>query len=326
MQEARTGKESPVIDLSISIVNTDNRDLLAQCLASIYQTVQRASYEILVVDNCSTDGSAEMIRARFPAVQVIENEARLGYSASHNCALRRCQGRYLLVFNEDMRVLPGALDAMVVFMDAHPDAGMLGCRLLNPDGSLQPSCRAFPHLRIMLCRSLYLDKLFPRSRWFGADYLSQWSHDTVREVDVIKGCCMLVRREVVDQIGLLDERFFIYYEETDWCYRAVQQGWKVSFTPDAEVIHYGEQTTSRQSPRMTLIQRQSLLKYFRKHHGSAAAFCARLLSILETGSRLAYWSLNALLSQRRRAYATQKIGLYWPALRWLLTGQAATIR
>lgn len=315
-----------MMDLSVSIVNTNNRSLLELCLESIYQTTRQTSFEILVVENCSTDGSAEMVRARFPAVQVIENEARLGYSASHNRALRRCQGRYLLVLNEDMRVLPGALDSMVAFMDCHPDAGMLGCRLLNPDGSLQPSCRAFPNVWIIFFRSVYLDKLFPRNRWFGADYLGHWGHDTVREVDVIKGCCMFVRREVVDQVGLLDERFFIYYEETDWCYRARQQGWKICFTPDAEIIHYGEQTTSRQTPRMTLIQRQSLLKYFRKYHGRAAAFCVRLLSILETGSRLAYWSLNTLLSQRRRVYASQKIGLYWPALRWLLTGRPATVQ
>lgn len=314
-----------MIDLSVSIVNTNNRSLLELCLESIYQTTQQTSFEILVVDNCSTDGSAEMVRTRFPGVAVIETEARLGYAASHNRALRLCQGRYFLVFNEDVRVLPGALDNMVAFMDCHPEAGMLGCRLLNPDGSLQPSCRAFPNLWIMFCRSLYLDKLFPRNRWFGADYLGGWEHDSVREVNVIKGCCMLVRREVVAQVGLLDERFFIYYEETDWCYRAVQHGHKVYFTPEAEVIHYGEQTTSRQSPRMTLIQRQSLLNYFRKHHGRAAAFCVRLLSVLEIGSRLAYWSLNLLLSPRRRMCAVQKIGLYGPALRWLLTGRPATL-
>lgn len=312
-----------MIDLSISIVNCDNRDLLAGCLDSIYQTVQRACYEILVVDNGSTDGSADMMRTRFPAIQMIENEERLGYAASHNRALRRCQGRYLLVLNDDMLVLIGAIDTMVAFMDAHPDAGMVGCRLLNPDRSLQPSCRAFPNLWIMFCRSLYLDKLFPRNRWFGADYLSGWGHDAMRKVDVIKGCCMLVRREVVDQVGLLDERFFMYYEETDWCYRTLQHGWKVYFTPDAQVIHFGEQSTGRQSARMALIQRQSLLWYFRKHHGGVAASIVRLLSILEISLRLAYWAFTLPL-RRRQAYASHKIGLYWTTLRWLLTGRPAT--
>jgi GT2 family glycosyltransferase len=309
-----------VIDLSISIVNTNNRELLAQCLDSIYHTIQRASCEILVVDNWSTDGSTEMMQARFPQVEVIENAKRLGYAASHNRALRRCQGRYVLVFNEDMLVSPGALEEMVAFMDAHPDAGMLGCRLLNADGSLQTSCRTFPNLWIQLFRSLYLDKLFPGNRWTGANYMSYWGHDTVREVDVIKGCCMLVRREVLEQVGLMDERFFLYYEETDWCYRTKRQGWKVYFTPDAEIVHYGEQTTRRQSSQMTLIQHQSLFKYFRKHHGWAAATIVRLLSIVETGLRVIYWSLSSLIRRRERAYAHYKIDLYWPTLRWLLVG------
>ena len=141
-------------DLSISIVNTSNRALLEQCLDSIRSTVRHATYEVLVVDNNSSDGSAEMVETRFPEMQLIRNAERLGYPASHNRALRRSSGRYVLVLNEDMLMLPGALDTMVAFMDEHPEAGMLGCRLLNPDGSLQPSCRAFPSLGIMLLRSL----------------------------------------------------------------------------------------------------------------------------------------------------------------------------
>lgn len=313
------------MDLSISIVNTNNRTLLDQCLGSIYQATRQISFEIFVVDNCSNDGSAEMVRRKYPAVHVIENEKVLGYSASHNRALKRCQGRSVLVFNEDMLVKSGALDIMVAFMDAHPDAGMLGCRLLNPDGSLQPSCRTFPDLRIVLFRSLYLDKLLPRNRWTGANFMSYWGHDTVREVDVIKGCCMVVRREVLDQVGLMDERFFIYYEETDWCYRTKQQGWKIYFTPDAEIVHYGEQTTSRQSARMTLIHRQSQLKYFQKHHGEVTAFLVRLLSILETGLRVVYWSLSLLLRRRNRSAATEKIALYWLSLRWLMCGRITAV-
>ena len=309
-----------MIDLSVSIVNCGNRDLLAQCLESIYRTIRQITFEVWVVDNGSTDGSAEMVRARFPQVAVIETAERLGYAASQNLALRRCRGRYVLVFNEDMLVMPGALEVMVAFMDAHPDAGMVGCRLLNVEGSLQPSCRAFPNLWIQLFRSLYLDKLFPGNRWTGANYMSYWGHDTVREVDVIKGCCMLVRREVLEQVGLMDERFFLYYEETDWCYRTRRAGWKVYFTPDAEIIHYGEQATGRELARMTLIQHQSLLKYFRKHHGRASAAVVRGLSIVEIGLRVVYWSLSGLIRRRERAYARHKIDLYWPALCWLLAG------
>lgn len=311
-----------MIDLSVSIVNTNNRVLLEECLASIYRTTRQISFEILVVDNCSNDGSAEMVRAGFPEVQVIQNDRILGYSASHNRALQRCNGRYVLVFNEDMIVLPGAFDHMVAFMDAHPDAGMLGCRLSNPDGSLQPSCWPFPNLPSRLFRALYLDKLFPGSSLTGGYTLGSWAYDSVREVDVIMGCCVFLRREVLDQVGLMDERFFIYFEETDWCYRTKQHDWKIYFTPGAEIIHYGGQSTRRQSARMATIYLQSLLKYFRKHHGRAAEFLVRLLSILEISLRLVYWTLSMLL-KRRRGYAQYKLGLYWPALGWLLTGRPA---
>ena len=307
-------------DLSVSIVNTNNRTLLEQCLESIYRTTQKIRFEIFVVDNCSTDGSAEMVRTRFPDVQLIQNDHNLGYPASHNRALPRCTGRYVLVFNEDMIVQPDAFDRMVAFMDAHPDAGMLGGRLLNPDGSLQPSCWPFPSLRSRFFRALYLDKLLPRSSLVGAYYLGSWAYDSVREVDVVAGCCVLVRREVLDQVGLMDERFFIYFEETDWCYRTKNHGWKIYFSPDAEMIHYGGQTTSRQSAKMATIYSQSLLKYFQKHYGQVAALVVRILAVIETGLRLVYWWLTWLMRSQRRGYATYKISVYKPVLHWLLIG------
>jgi len=309
-------------DISVCIVNMNNRDLLEQCLESICRTTRQASTEIFVVDNCSSDGSAEMIQARYPEVRLIRNDRILGYSASQNRALQRCSSRYILVFNEDMLVLPGALDHMVAFMDAHPDAGMLGCRLLNPDGSLQPSCWPFPNLKSRFLRALYLDGLAPAGRLSGVFYLGSWAYDSVREVDVIQGCCMLLRRELLQQVGLMDEEFFLYFEETDWCYRAKQRGWKVYFTPDAEIVHYGGQSTGRQPARMGVIYLQSLLKYFRKHHGRVAASAVWSLSAIETALRLIYWRIRWLLQGPKREHAAYKISLYSPALHWLMTRQS----
>lgn len=313
-------------DVSICIVNWNAVDLLRDCLSSIFEQVWQVALEVIVVDNASTDSSVAMVCEEFPQVKLIVNGDNVGFARANNQAFNLASGRYLLLLNNDTIVLPGALDAMVGFMNCHPEAGMVGCKLLNPDGSLQPSCWRFSNLGTRFFRTLYLDKLFPRSHWAGIHYMSDWNYNTVREVDVIQGSCMLVRREVLVQVGPLDGAFFMFAEEMDWCYRAKQQGWKIYFTPEAEVIHYGGQSSSRQSAKMSIIMHQSILRYFRKHHGRLACVIVRLLAILEISLRLAYWSLSWLIRQRTKEYATYKIGVYWPALRWLLTGQTEIVK
>jgi hypothetical protein len=326
-----------VLDVSICIVNWNAADYLRSCLRSIVEQPWQSTWEVILVDNGSTDDSIAMVRQDFPQVyaRLIVNPANLGFAAATNQALATAQGRYLLLLNNDTVVQPGAIDHLVAFADAHCAAGLVGCRLLNPDGSLQPSCRSFPSLWIMLCRALYLDKLLPNNRWTGANYLSYWSHDTTRTVDVASGCCLLTRRSVLEQVGPLDDRFFFYFEETDWCRRAWQAGWKVYFTPEAQIIHYGGRSSSRQSAKMSVLYLDSLLKYFRKHHGRLAAVAVRLLAVLETSLRLSYWTLRSLLhgtlSSRQPelpepGLPSRKIGQYWPALRWLLTGRPAVAR
>lgn len=307
-------------DLSICIVNWNGAHLLEPCLRSIFEQPSQTSFEVIVVDNGSTDDSLAMLQREFSQVKVRVNQENVGFTRANNQAFQIAQGRYLLMLNNDTLVKPGALTHLVAFMDDHPEAGIVGCRLLNPDGSLQPSCWPFPTVRSMLFRALYLDKLFPRSHWAGA-YYAAWEHDAVREVDVVMGCCLLVRRQVLDQVGPLDEGFFIYWEETDWCRRAKQQGWQVLFTPQAEVVHFGGQTTRSHSATMRLIYHQSRQRYFRKHHGRLVGAQVRLLSIIETGLRLTYWSSRSLLRPHRPGSAAM-IGVYWPALRWLLTGYA----
>lgn len=312
-------------DVSISIVNWNAEELLKNCLRSLFEHESGVSLEIIVVDNGSTDGSLSMVRSEFPFVKLVVNDENLGFASANNQAFEVASGRYLLLLNNDTVVLPGALDTMVEFMDGHPEAGMLGCKLRNPDGSLQASCRTFPTLATMLFRSIYLDKLFPQNRWSGASQMSYWDYGNVREVDVIIGCCMLVRREVLEDVGPMDEKFFMCSEDTDWCYRAKHREWKIYFTPEAEIIHLGGQSRSRQPARMAIDYYHGNLRFFRKHHGWLAYMIARLLAIIGTAMRLLFWTSSRLIWRRKRAQATQKIAAYWPTLRWLSTAQVDEI-
>lgn len=318
---AWTVSDNAVPDVSICIVNWNRADCLRECLRSIWRSKPSVSFEIIVIDNASTDDSVSVVNAESTQAMLVVNSENVGFARANNQAFELARGRYLLLLNNDTAMLSGTLDAMITFMEQHPDAGILGCKVLNPDGSLQPSCRRLPSLSTLFWRAVYLDKLFPHNRWTAADTMSGWRHDTVREVDVIMGCCMLVRRTMLDQIGPLDERFFMYSEETDWCCRAHQHGWKVYFTPEAQIIHYGGQSASLQTVAMAMHFQQSRIEYFRKHHGWQSAVAARLLGILELSLRLVYWSLSFLLRPRRRSHSTHKITLCWPAWCWLVLGR-----
>lgn len=308
-----------MIDVSFAIVNHNRRAILEECLKAIFENAGSIRFEILVVDNASSDGSVEMVREQFPSVEVIVNEQNRGRAAATNQAIRESKGRYVFVLDNDAVVLPDTLQEMVRFMDEHPRVGVLGCRLLKPDGGLEPSCRALPTLRTLLFRALHLDRLLPGNRVTGAAVMSYWGHDSVCEVEVVAGACMLVRREVVEQVGLMDEQFVFYAEEADWCYRIKQGGWEIYFTPNAEIIHYGGLCSGgRTSVQMHLELYRSSLKYFKKHNGWFGHMAARLLSTIRVTLRLLYWSFIWLLQPSKRQQASYKIGLYWPALRWLL--------
>ena len=307
-----------MIDLTVSIVNTNNRSLLEPCLESILAHTQGISYEIYVVDNASTDGSAEMVRAKFPQAHLIQNDTRLGFTTNHNMVLRRSRGRYVLIFNEDTVVLPGALEHMVAFLDDHPEAGALGCKLLNPDGTVQRSCwRGFPSLLDALVEALYLWRLVPNARLVRMVEIPVSEMDQVLEVDHVLGACMMVRSETVEQVGLLDESFFLFLEETDWCYRMKQEGWKIYYTPDAQIIHYGQQSVSRDPLHCLPMINQSYCRYYRKHYGESAKVLL-LKAILGVGAalRIGLWTERVLIG-RRGDQGKAMIRGYWQVLRQL---------
>jgi len=256
-----------VADLSIIIVNYNVKHRLRECLLSIYRSTKGTSFEIIVVDNNSTDGSVDMVKSEFPAVKLIENSQNLGFARAANQGLKENKGRYILLLNPDTIVLPNALDKMVEFMEANSEAGALGCKLLNPDGSLQPSCRSFPTLITVLFENTGLEKLFLRNRIIGRHRIGHWDYNDIREVDQPMGSALMVRRETATQVGLMDEQFYMYYEDVDWCFRIKKGGWKIYFLPSAQIIHYGGQSASPNMAKMRIQGYKSRHRFFRKHYG-----------------------------------------------------------
>jgi GT2 family glycosyltransferase len=264
-------------DLSVAIVNTNNRAYLGRCLGTL-RPEPGLALEIFVVDNASTDGSAELVRDEFPDVLLIENDERQGLSASLNRALERATGRYVMILNEDTEVLPGCLSALVAFMDQTPAAGACGPKLLNPDGSLQRTANRFPTFAYGIFEALSLNRLIPENPVQRHNIYADWDRNSLREVDAVSGAALLVRRAALAEAGLPDPHFFIYSEELDWCYRIHQKGWKIVYVPGAQLIHYGGQSTAVRAPaKFHQIYWDSFLYYYRKHFGSPVYWVLRML-------------------------------------------------
>jgi GT2 family glycosyltransferase len=307
------------MDLSILIVNWNTRDLLATCLASILSDpFWLAGYtaEIWVVDNASGDGSAEMVRRDFPSVKLIENRENVGFARANNQAIRQSNGRYLLLLNSDTAVRPQALQRLYCFMEAHPEAGGAGARLLYGDGTMQRSCHPAPSLSRELWRLLHLDALWP----YAVYPFARWDLGTPRSVDVLLGACLMLRREVVEQVGLLDENFFMYSEEVDLCHRIRQAGWSLHWVPEAVVTHYSGQSTKQAAVEMFLQLYRGKLLYFRKHHGPLAALFYKVILLTVSALRLLLAPLVVLQRppQRRRhlhlAHCYRRLLFSLPAL------------
>jgi len=265
-----------VIDLSVIIVSWNVRDLLRRCLASLPPAAPGLTIEIWVVDNASQDGSAAMVREEFPHVHMIENARNFGFTRANNQALARSRGRFVLLLNPDTEALGDALAVMVRYLDAHPDVGIVGPQLVFPDGSLQSSRRRFPGLGTLFVESTAIQRLAPHSALLRRYYMLDVPADREHDVDWMVGACLTVRRSAVEQAGLLDERFFMYSEEMDWCLRIRQKGWRAVYLPAARVMHH-EARSSEQAPAAQHIYFQaSKVAYAAKHFGARPAAVLRL--------------------------------------------------
>jgi len=280
------------MDLSIVIVNWNTRDMLRNCLASIPRDSELQT-EVIVIDNASADGSSLMVTEEFPEVRLIQNSANLGFATATNQGLRIANGRHLLLLNSDTLVLGNVLEESVRYMDAHPDVGMMGCKVLNEDGTTQMTCSLFPSFINLLLQTLGLNRL-ERPRWLRRYQMLDWARDDEREVEVISGCYLVARRTAVAQIGLLDESFFLYGEETDWCRRCAEAGWRLVFTPVGRIIHFGSGSSRQLNYKRDLMLSEGTVRLHRKHGGRPAALSVWLLLLLFNTSRSAYWSLRAV--------------------------------
>lgn len=243
----------------------------------MYDETHECGFEIIVTDNNSKDGSVSALRKEFPDVIVIENKKNAGFTEANNQSIVISRGEYIFCLNPDCKVLNGAIDKMVEYMDAHPEVGILGSKLLNGDGTLQPSARNFITSGNLLLQHIVPWKLLPR-RWAGKFVLEYWDHSEIREVDWIIGASLMIRRECVEDIGLKDERYFIFHEDNDWCWQAKRKGWKTHFLPQAEIIHYGSQTVkSIWGNKLTLEVYKAQQTFISKNWGEGALIRRRIL-------------------------------------------------
>jgi GT2 family glycosyltransferase len=255
----------PGLDLSITIVSWNSRDCLRDCLRAICALPDSVSHEVIVWDNASSDGTPDMVAQEFPSVELCASNENLGFGAGHNRAMERATGRYLLMLNPDATVHPHALDELVAFADSHEKGGIFGPKILNPDGSLQYSCRRFPTIEAALFRNTMLGRLFPNNR-FASDYLMKsWLHNEPRQVDWVSGSAMMVRRSLLEQLGGFDEQFFMYCEEVDWALRAHQAGWEVWYVPSAVITHIIGRSTDLIANKAIRMFHHSMWLFYKKH-------------------------------------------------------------
>ena len=314
-----------MVDLSVVIVSWNVRELLRRCLQSVVYSPQSSVLsrtqdddqglrtEIIVVDNASSDGSVEMLRAEFPNVRLIANERNLGFTRGNNQGLALSRGRYVLFLNPDTEVVGDALATMVHYMDDHPDVGALGPLLRYPDGSVQSSRRRFPTLGTALFESTLLELWWPGNPWARRYRMADWPDDVEQEVDWVVGACLLARREVLDQVGGFDEGFFMYSEEMDLCRRIKAAGWRVVYLPSAQVIHHEGKSSEQVVPARHIHFQTSKVRYFRKYHGSWAAEVLRLFLLITYVYQMVEEGLKWLLGHKRPLRAA-RVRAYWQVL------------
>ncbi len=291
-----------LVDVSVIVVSWNTRELLRQCLRSIMDepgvrivaanapadaatAAGAPTVEIIVVDNASDDGSAEMVQADYAQAMLIANGRNAGFAAANNQAIALARGRALFLLNPDAYLLPGALAGLARFLHQHPEAAVVGPNVLNPDGSWQAAAFRFATLWDLFCEAVFLSVLWPRSPLFARKELGGFNRDAVREVDWVQGCALLARRSVWDAVGPFDEGYWMYVEELDWCRRAKGMGYRIFFTPDAQVVHYGKRSVAKARASVLPLGFRSHFRYYRKFDGRAKELAVRLIALLQMGLR-----------------------------------------
>lgn len=282
------------MDVSVIIVNWNTRDLLRGCLESIYEQTRTSEFEVIVVDNNSLDDSTEMVSKNYPDVKLIVNDTNKGLATAINQGLEIAGGRYALLLNSDTLICEQAIDKTLAYAQGHPDLGIVSCQVVDSDGRITMTSFSFPSLWNLFCRLSGLASAFKKSRLFGAEWMLWWDRKSERQVDVASGSFVLVRREAIEQVGRMDEDYFLFFEETDLCYRISKAGWKTVFWPRAKIVHVhgGRQSSQKEAMKMFVQYHKSLLIFFKKHYTLPTCLLARLMLIVNSGLR----SLGAIMT------------------------------
>ena len=279
------------MDLSVVIISWNTREMLRDCLDSVFAGLGDLDAQIIVVDNASQDGSPEMVRSAFPRVELIENDGNRGFAAANNQGFEIASGRHVLLLNSDTIIHGDVLPASVAWMDDHPQAGVMGCRVLNDDGTLQITCSRFPGLLNLFLQASGLSRL--PGAFFDRYRMERWDRRDTRAVDVVSGCYMLVRRSAMDQVGPLDESFFFYGEETDWCRRFASAGWGLFLAPVGEITHLGGGSVRKLNHRKDVMLSEGTVRLHAKHFGWIGGVACWSLLALFNLSRAILWTLLA---------------------------------
>ncbi|MBI3243385.1 MAG: glycosyltransferase family 2 protein [Chloroflexi bacterium] len=300
------------LDVSIIILNWNTRDLLADCLGSIALTSGALKVETIVVDNNSSDGSQAMVQEQFPEVRLIQNQHNVGFAKGNNQAMETMQGRYALLFNSDALATPGSIQALIELADSQPRAGIVGALLVNPDGSFQASHTPFPNLWQEFLILSGLGRLLHR-RWYPSKGPEEAKGP--QKVDYVEGACLLVRREAFEQAGGLDEGYFMYAEEVDWCYAMKKAGWQVWYQPKSRIVHYGGGSSKNRRTQREADLYRSRVRFFRKHYGNAAASALKFLIYTLTAVKIVAHRFLRLVSGNRRGRPVVGMGDLMASLR-----------
>lgn len=301
------------VDLSIIIVSWNVRQLLQQCLLSIAADRSGLVLQVIVVDAASADGTPEMVREQFPWVHLIACEDNVGFPRGNNLGLKAARGRYVLLLNPDTRVIGGALLTMTDYLHENPTVGAVGPQLLYPDGKIQSSRRRFPTLVTAFFESTWLEPWAPRSI-LNHYRVAEIDAGVIQDVDWVMGAALMTRREVVQQVGPLDEAYFMYSEELDWCRRMRACGWRVVYLPQAQVIHYEGKSSEQAVTARHINFQRAKLRYYRKYHGRTASLLLRIFLLFTYVWQLGLETVKGLLGHRR-ALRWQRVRAYWDVLR-----------
>lgn len=301
------GPATDTLDLSIIIVTWNGKDFAMECLESLEQEKTRSTREVIVLDNASADGTPEMIANRFPWVRLIETGANLGFAKANNIGMRQSNGRYVCLVNSDVVLEPETFAPLVAYMDANPGVGILGPKMMEVQGTVGRSVTKIPTLWRAVCHALALHR-----------FLNEVSLDSPHDVEVVNGWFVVVRKTALDMVGGLDDRFFMYGEDVDWCHRFLKAGWRIVFYPGVKALHYGGGSSKAAPTKYYVEMQRANLQYFRKHHNGFATFLYRVILVVHQTIRLTGYALRSVLTLFRDAQALYKIRRSLAGLRFLL--------